>query len=217
MEAAEKAFVRARAVDRGRQRLSQLARMHAHMCQGLGQHRRAAGILTEALGSDLSPDATVECLHLRGEETQVPGTLCPTRRMDPCCCCCVCLATTCTAGCSDFSGICLQRHCKACNADRCTFRTGACHHALGSHLDASKDYTGAFSLNSSELGDDSRSRQFLTFYQREMALYARRHIDRPVEDYCLDYDLHPIFKASGYCHTIQRPFTHTALDILWYR
>lgn len=212
MEAAEKAFVRARAVDRGRQRLSQLARMHAHMCQGLGQHHRAAGILTEALGSDLSPDATVECLHLRGGEPQVRGALCPTRRINPCSCCCACLATTCTSRCSDFPGICLQMHCKARNADRCTFCTGACHHALGSHLDAAKDYTGAFSLNSSELGGDSRSRQFLTFYQREMALYARQHIDCPVEDYCLDHDLHPIFKASGYCHTIQRPFTHTARD-----
>ena len=66
VQAAEKAFARARAVDRGRQRLSQLARMHAHMCQGLGQHHRAVAILTEALGSDLSADATVECLHLRG-------------------------------------------------------------------------------------------------------------------------------------------------------
>ena len=66
VQAAEKAFARARAVDRGRQRLSQLARMHAHMCQGLGQHSRAAAILTEALSSDLSADATVECLHLRG-------------------------------------------------------------------------------------------------------------------------------------------------------
>ena len=74
VQAAEKAFARARAVDRGRQRLSQLARMHAHMCQGLGQHHRAAAILTEALGSDLSADATVECLHLRG----APYTsLCP--------------------------------------------------------------------------------------------------------------------------------------------
>lgn len=68
MEAAEKAFARARVVDKGRERLSQLARMHAHMCQGLGQHRRAISILTEALDSDLSPDATVECLHLRGEQ-----------------------------------------------------------------------------------------------------------------------------------------------------
>ena len=73
-----------------------------------------------------------------------------------------------------------------------------------------KDYTGAFSLNSSELGDDSRSRQFLTFYQREMALYARQHTDRPVEDYCLDHDLHPIFKASSYCQYSTRPFSSTA-------
>ena len=49
---------------------------------------------------------------------------------------------------------------------------------------------------SSDLGEDARSRQFLTFYQREMALYTRSNADRPVEDYCLDHDLHPIFKAG---------------------
>ena len=74
---------------------------------------------------------------------------------------------------------------------------GACHHALGSHLEAVKDYESAFSMVASELGEDARSRQFLTFYQREMALYARGNADRPVEDYCLDHDLHPVFKASA--------------------
>ena len=55
---------------------------------------------------------------------------------------------------------------------------------------------------SSDLGEDARSRQFLTFYQREMALYTRANADRPVEDYCLDHDLHPIFKAG--CCPISR-------------
>ena len=82
---------------------------------------------------------------------------------------------------------------------------GACYHALGKHLDAVKDYESAFSMVSSDLGEDARSRQFLTFYQREMALYARANVDRPVEEYCLDHDLHPIFKA-GYC-PVSRPFS----------
>ena len=28
-----------------------------------------------------------------------------------------------------------------------------------------------------------------------MALYTRSNEGRPVEDYCLDHDLHPVFKA----------------------
>ena len=74
-------------------------------------------------------------------------------------------------------------------------RAGACNHALGSHGAAVKDYESAFSLASTGLGEDARSRQFLTFYQREMALYTRSNEGRPVEDYCLDHDLHPVFKA----------------------
>ena len=73
---------------------------------------------------------------------------------------------------------------------------GACHHALGNHREAVKDYESAFSVTSTDLGEDARSRQFLTFYQREMALYTRSNENRPVEDYCLDHDLHPVFKAS---------------------
>ena len=73
---------------------------------------------------------------------------------------------------------------------------GACHHALGNHREAVKDYESAFSVTSADLGEDARSRQFLTFYQREMALYTRSNEGRPVEDYCLDHDLHPVFKAS---------------------
>ena len=73
--------------------------------------------------------------------------------------------------------------------------TGACHHALGSHSEAVRDYESAFSVTSKDLGEDTRSRQFLTFYQREMALYTRSNEDRLVEDYSLDHDLHPVFKA----------------------
>ena len=71
-----------------------------------------------------------------------------------------------------------------------------------------KDYESAFSVTSKDLGDDARSRQFLTFYQREMALYTRSNEGRPVEDYCLDHDLHPVFKA---CFPGGIILLHTAL------
>ena len=91
---------------------------------------------------------------------------------------------------------------KRCQLARQVSHAGACYHALGKHLDAVKDYESAFSMVSADLGEDARSRQFLTFYQREMALYTRSNADRPVEDYCLDHDLHPIFKA-GCCQLSQ--------------
>lgn len=70
-----------------------------------------------------------------------------------------------------------------------------------------KDYESAFSVTSKDLGEDARSRQFLTFYQREMVLYTRSNEGRPVEDYCLDHDLHPVFKA---CFPSGIPLLHTA-------
>lgn len=66
MEAAEAAFARAAELDRDGGRASARLRMHAHMCQGLGRHRKAAKLLKEALDASSNPDAVVECLHLRG-------------------------------------------------------------------------------------------------------------------------------------------------------
>ncbi|BDA45969.1 probable UDP-N-acetylglucosamine-peptide N-acetylglucosam at N-terminal half [Coccomyxa sp. Obi] len=133
---AEAAFARAAELDRDGSRASARLRMHAHMCQGLGRHRRAAQLLRDALEASTSPDAIVECLHLRG----------------------------------------------------------ACHHAVGEFIEAVANYERAFSMDNPDLGEDARSRQFLSFYQREMALYALSRLDDPVADYCVDCDLHPIFK-----------------------
>ena len=57
------------------------------------------------------------------------------------------------------------------------------------------DYERAFSMEAPDLGDDARSRQFLSFYQREMALYTLNRLDENVAEYCVDRDLHPIFKV----------------------
>ena len=76
--------------------------------------------------------------------------------------------------------------------------TGACHHALGYHQEAVHDYEKAFSIdggNKEKVSDEARSQQFLAFYQKELALYIRKHLDTPIAAFCLDKDLHPIFKV----------------------
>ena len=37
--------------------------------------------------------------------------------------------------------------------------------------------------------------QVLAFYQRDMAMYLRSNLDRPVDQYCLDKELPPWFKV----------------------
>ncbi len=125
MEAAEKAFARARVVDKGRQRLSQLARMHAHMCQGLGQHRRAIDLLTEALNSDLSCDATVECLHLRGKQRKPRDILCTSsmaERLKSSACCCI--TRTCQSTCIHLTYTCTQPDLMLAGPGACVSQVG---------------------------------------------------------------------------------------------
>ena len=47
-----------------------------------------------------------------------------------------------------------------------------------------------------DAGDEVRGQQLAAFYQRELALYRHRRLDRPIADFCLDHDLHPVFKAG---------------------
>ncbi|DBA80252.1 hypothetical protein WJX79_002480 [Trebouxia sp. C0005] len=82
---------------------------------------------------------------------------------------------------------------------QCLFLRGACQHALGYHDQAVHDYEKAFSIdsgNKEQVPDEARSQQFLAFYQKEHALYIRKHLDDPVLSFCLDKELHPIFKEQ---------------------
>lgn len=53
------------------------------------------------------------------------------------------------------------------------------------------------SVDAPDLAEEARSRQFLSFYQREMALYSLTHLDIPVAEYSIDRDLHPVFKVCA--------------------
>lgn len=66
---------------------------------------------------------------------------------------------------------------------------------MGDLIEAVADYERCFSVDNASLGEDARSRQFLSFYQREMALYTLARLDDAVANYCVDRDLHPIFKV----------------------
>ena len=44
--------------------------------------------------------------------------------------------------------------------------------------------------------EEARQQQFLAFYQKELALYIRAHLDEPIAARSLDKDLHPVFKVQ---------------------
>lgn len=94
---------------------------------------------------------------------------------------------------------------RKCKTNRKTLfcgHAGACQHALGYHDQAVHDYEKAFSIdsgNKEQVPDEARSQQFLAFYQKEHALYIRKHLDDPVLSFCLDKELHPIFKVWETC------------------
>ncbi|KAK9817859.1 hypothetical protein WJX72_003273 [[Myrmecia] bisecta] len=77
----------------------------------------------------------------------------------------------------------------------CLFLRAACNHALGFHLPAVQDYERALTVEGNT-SDETKMQQFLAFYQKEMALYVRHNMDRNVADFCLDREIHPMFKES---------------------
>ena len=47
------------------------------------------------------------------------------------------------------------------------------------------------------ISEDSRSFQYLSFYQKEMALYLYHNLERQFRHMCLDAELPPLFKVRG--------------------
>ena len=69
---------------------------------------------------------------------------------------------------------------------------------MGHHKEAVQDYERAFCMDGGQrdkVPEEARQQQFLAFYQKELALYVRAHLDEPIADRCLDKDLHPVFKV----------------------
>lgn len=74
------------------------------------------------------------------------------------------------------------------------FLRGACHHAIGLHRLAIEDYQRTLEASPDGLSQDAVAFMCLSFYQKEMALWCRAHLDDPIKSLCLDADLHPEFK-----------------------
>jgi len=74
------------------------------------------------------------------------------------------------------------------------FLRGACYHAVGLHKLAIEDYITTLEANPQGLSPEAISFMCLAFYQKEMALWGRAHIDDPIESLCLDANLQPEFK-----------------------
>ena len=76
------------------------------------------------------------------------------------------------------------------------FLRAICHHALGYVREAVRDYEDCLTFSSSNSTDEQRAFQFLSFYQKEMALYMYKNLDRPVLNFCPDAELQPLFKVG---------------------
>lgn len=76
------------------------------------------------------------------------------------------------------------------------FLKGACYHAVGLHREAVEHYLTTLEVATSGLRRETISNMCLAFYQKEMALWTRAHLDHPIENLCLDTHLHPEFKVS---------------------
>ena len=93
--------------------------------------------------------------------------------------------------CSKFMRCCLQR------VDLMYLRA-ICHHALGRAVAAAADYNACMNYSPKPgrvQGEESTMYQYLSFYQRELALYVYHNLDRPVVDFSMDCEIPALFKV----------------------
>ncbi|PNH05026.1 Tetratricopeptide repeat protein 13 [Tetrabaena socialis] len=74
-----------------------------------------------------------------------------------------------------------------------------CHHALGATREAIRDYDECLGHIPSRGGlanatEEARQFQFLSFYQKDIALYFYHALDRRAQDFCPDSELPAVFK-----------------------
>ncbi|GLC64956.1 hypothetical protein PLESTF_000225900 [Pleodorina starrii] len=73
-----------------------------------------------------------------------------------------------------------------------------CHHALGAVREAVRDYEECLNYvpksGHAAATEEARQFQFLSFYQKDMALYMYHSLDRKAADFCPDSELPAVFK-----------------------
>lgn len=83
------------------------------------------------------------------------------------------------------------------------FLRAICHHALGNVHEAVADYEACLSYQrpttstAPPLNEEARSFQYLSFYQKEMALYLYNSLDRLAASFCPDAELMAVFKVRA--------------------
>ncbi|KXZ44388.1 hypothetical protein GPECTOR_68g359 [Gonium pectorale] len=77
-----------------------------------------------------------------------------------------------------------------------------CHHALGAVREAVRDYDECIGRipkgGLSNATEETRQFQFLSFYQKDIALYMYHSLDRRAADFCPDSELPAVFKRTGW-------------------
>ena len=74
---------------------------------------------------------------------------------------------------------------------------------MGHLKGAVQDYETAWEVGRSLAKDgepllgEAAAPQWLSYYQRELALYNFAHLDRRMSDYCMDRDMHPVMKGDS--------------------
>ncbi|GAX83792.1 hypothetical protein CEUSTIGMA_g11217.t1 [Chlamydomonas eustigma] len=74
------------------------------------------------------------------------------------------------------------------------YQRAICYHALGYIKEAVRDYEACMSWTKGLATEETRAFQYLSFYQKEMALYLYHNLDRGMKDMCLDAETQPLFK-----------------------
>ena len=73
---------------------------------------------------------------------------------------------------------------------------------MGHLKGAVQDYEAAWEVgrllakDGEPLLDKAAAPQWLSYYQRELAVYNFAHLDRRMRDYCMDRDMHPGMKSD---------------------
>jgi len=64
------------------------------------------------------------------------------------------------------------------------------------HRDAVEDYQSTLEAQTPDLAPEAVSNLCLAFYQKEMALWVRAHLNDPLPSLCVDADFSPEFKVG---------------------
>ncbi|MEW5314536.1 MAG: hypothetical protein WDW38_006026 [Sanguina aurantia] len=70
-----------------------------------------------------------------------------------------------------------------------------CYHAMGYMKEAVRDYEDCLAWSrATNMTEETRAFQYLSFYQKDLALYLYKNYDTPASSFCPDVDISPLFK-----------------------